>query len=48
MHNFLCLNIPIFPLNILPRRRIDTFWTKAIEKIWSGGIGTIWTQRIIQ
>ena len=31
MPNFLCQNIPIFPLHILLVRRIETFWSEGIE-----------------
>ena len=41
MHNFLCPNAQIFPLNILLARRIDTSLSKSIDKYWSGGIETL-------
>ena len=42
MHNFLCQNIPIFPLSILRLRTIGTFWCNGIDTVWSGGIQNAW------
>ena len=45
MYNFLCQNVPIFPLHILLTIRIDRFWFKGIEKFWLAHISTIWAQK---
>ena len=41
-NNFICQNVPIFPLCILPLRRINTFWPGGIEVFWSRVNKTVW------
>ena len=45
MNDFLPQNVQIFPSCILLTKRIDTLWFKSINKFWSGGISTVWTQK---
>ena len=48
MHNLLYQNIRIFALYILLTRRINTFWSKAIDRFWSGDIKTFCVQKITE
>ena len=48
MHNFLDQYVPMFPLYILLIRRVIAFWSKDFDKFCSGGIETVWVQKIMQ
>lgn len=45
VHNFPFQNFSIFPLYIILIRRIATFSRNGIDKFWSRGICTVWTQK---
>ena len=34
MYDFLCQNVLIFPIYILFKKRIETFWSRDVTNIW--------------
>ena len=48
MQNFLCKNVPIFPLYIMLTRKTNTFGSNDIDKLWTGRICTVCVQNAIQ
>ena len=48
IYNFLDQNLPIFSLYMLLTTIINTSWSVAFDKVWSGGIRTFCTRNIMQ
>ena len=42
---YLSQNMPILTLYMLLTRKIDTFWSKGINKFWSGDTETVWHRK---